>query len=339
MTTNMTYGDISPRTAAYAVMQMLVRGLPILTLEKFGQTYVVPTKSTKLAKFRRYNALALATTPLVEGVTPQGSRITVTDYTATLAQYGDFVPFTDVIEDTHEDPFLQQVTEVLGEQAAQTVEKIRFNVLKAGTNVIYGGTGTTRATVNGVVTLDLQRKATRALKRQNGMLHTSVVKSSPNFRTEPVEAAYIGLVHPDNENDIRNISGFIPCKAYGNSGANGMGGAWENEIGAVEDVRYLRSTLFTAFANAATSQGAIVSSFVSTGGSFPDVYPVLYLAKNAYGIVPLKGKDSLSIMVVNPKPAIGDPLAQQGTAGWKTFQTAVILNDAWLVRAEVLATA
>lgn len=333
MTTNMTYGDISPRTAAYAVMQMLVRGLPVLVLEKFGQTYVVPTKSTKLAKFRRYNALPLATTPLVEGVSPSGSKITVTDYTATLAQYGDFVPFTDVIEDTHEDPFLQQITEVLGEQAAQTVEKIRYNILKAGTNVVYGGTGTTRQTVNGVLTLDLQRKATRALKRQNGMYHTSIVKSTPSFRTEPVEAAYIGLIHPDSENDVRNISGFIPVKQYGS------GQGWENEIGAVEDVRYLRSTLFTAFANAATSSGAVVSSFVSSGGSFPDVYPVLFLAKNAYGIVPLKGKDSLSVMVVNPKPAIGDPLAQQGTAGWKTFQTAVILNDAWMIRAEVCATA
>jgi len=328
VTTNMTYGDISPRTAAYAVMQMLVRGLPILVLEKFGQTYVVPTKSTKIAKFRRYNALPLATTPLVEGVTPSGSKITVTDYTVTLQQFGDFVPFTDVIEDTHEDPFLQQITEVLGEQAAQTVEKIRFNVLKAGLNVYYAN-GSARTDVNTPISLSLQRKATRALKRQNGLHITSIVKSTPDFRTEPVESAFIGLVHPDLENDIRNITGFIPVKQYGSATP------WENEIGAVEDVRYLRSTLYTAFPDA----GGTAGSMISTTGSSADVYPVLYLAKNAYGIVPLKGKDSLSIMVVNPKPAIGDPLAQQGTAGWKTFQNALILNDAWIVRLECSATA
>lgn len=327
MATNMVYGDISPRTAAHAVARMLTRGVPYLVLEKFGQVYVMPTKSTKVAKFRRYNALALATTPLVEGVTPSGSKVNVTDVTATLEQYGDFVPFSDVIEDTHEDPFLQQVSDVLGEQAAQTMETIRWNILKAGTNVFYAN-GSVRTDVNTPITLALQRKCTRALKRQNAAYITSVVSSTPQFRTEPVEAAYIGLVHPDVENDIRNISGFIPTKQYGSTTP------WPNEIGAVEDVRYLRSTIFTAFADGGGAKGAMIS----TTGTNADVYPVLYVSKDAYGLVPLKGKDSMSIMVVNPKPAPGDPLGQRGTAGWKTMHTAVILNDLWLVRAEVAAT-
>lgn len=327
MATNMVYGDISPRTAAHAVAKMLTRGVPYLVLEKFGQVYVMPNKSTKVAKFRRYNALALATTPLVEGVTPAGSKVTVTDVTATLEQYGDFVPFSDVIEDTHEDPFLQQVSDVLGEQAAQTMETIRWNIIKAGTNVFYAN-GSARTDVNTPITLALQRKCTRALKRQNAAYITSVVASTPQFRTEPVEAAYIGLVHPDVENDIRNISGFIPTKQYGSTTP------WANEIGAVEDVRYLRSTIFTAFADGGGAKG----SMISTTGTSADVYPVLYVAKDAYGLVPLKGKDSMSIMVVNPKPAAGDPLGQRGTAGWKTMHTAVILNDLWLVRAEVAAT-
>lgn len=327
MATNMVYGDISPRTAAHAVARMLTRGVPYLVLEKFGQVYVMPTKSTKVAKFRRYNALALATTPLVEGVTPSGSKVNVTDVTATLEQYGDFVPFSDVIEDTHEDPFLQQVSDVLGEQAAQTMETIRWNILKAGTNVFYAN-GSVRTDVNTPITLALQRKCTRALKRQNAAYITSVVSSTPQFRTEPVEAAYIGLVHPDVENDIRNISGFIPTKQYGSTTP------WSNEIGAVEDVRYLRSTIFTAFADGGGAKGAMIS----TTGTNADVYPVLYVSKDAYGLVPLKGKDSMSIMVVNPKPAPGDPLGQRGTAGWKTMHTAVILNDLWLVRAEVAAT-
>lgn len=327
MTTNVTYGDISPRTAAFAVAKMLTRAVPVLCIEKFGQTYVLPNNRSTTAKFRRYNALALATTPLVEGVTPSGSKVTVTDVTVTLSQYGDYVPFTDVIEDTHEDPFLVQLQEVLGEQAAQTVETIRYNVLKAGTNVFYAN-GSARNQVNTPLTLALQRKCTRALKRQNAAYFTSVVSSSPDFRTEPVEAAYIGLIHPDVENDTRNITGFISVKQYHS------GSQWSNEVGAVEDVRYLRSTIFTQFADA----GAATATMVSTTGTNADVYPVLYLARDAYGIVPLKGKDALSIMIVNPKPAAGDPLAQRGTAGWKTMQNAVILNDLFMVRAEVAAT-
>ena len=329
MTTSATvYGDITPRTAAYAVKDLLKRAMPVLVLEKFGQTYVIPTKSTKVAKFRRYNALNLALVPLVEGVTPSGQKLTSTDYTATLQQYGDFVTFTDVIEDTHEDPVLQQLTEVLGEQFGQTVEVLRWNVIKAGINVYYSN-GSQRTDVNTPFALDVQRKATRSLKRQNGKHITSIVASDVEFRTEPVEAAYIGLVHPDVENDIRNTSGFIPTKQYGTVTP------WENEIGSIEDVRYVRSTLFTPYANG----GAATSTMLSTGGSVADVYPVVFLAKDSYGIVPLKGKDAVSIMIVNPKPVIGDPLGQTGTAGWKTMQTALILNDAWLVRAEVAATA
>jgi N4-gp56 family major capsid protein len=321
------YGDITPRTAAHAVVKMLTRGIPYLILEKFGQTYVMPTKSTKVAKFRRYNALSLATDPLVEGVTPVGKTVTVTDVTATLQQYGDYVTHSDVIEDTHEDPYLQQVSELLGEQSGQTVETLRYNVLKAGTNVFYAN-GSARTDVNTVLTLDLQRKCTRSLKRQNAMQFTNIVASTPAYRTEPIEAAFIGLVHTDVENDIRGMDGFIPTKQYGQTTP------WQNEIGSVEDVRYIRSTIFTAWADG----GAATSTMISTTGSVADVYPVIYLARDAYGIVPLKGKDSLSIMVVNPKPVAGDPLGQRGTAGWKTMQTTVILNDLFMARAEVAAT-
>lgn len=327
MTTPQTYGDISPRTAAYAVKEMLIRGRPILVLEKFGQTFQMPTKATKVAKFRRYEALPLATTPLQEGVTPAGKKVTVTDVTVTLEQWGDFIPFTDVIEDTHEDPYFQEIQGVLGQQAAETIETIRWNIIKAGTNVFYAN-GVARNAVNTPLTLALQRKVTRALKRQNGLHITDVVSSTPDYRTEPVEASYVGLVHPDVENDIRNIAGFVNPKQYGTMSP------WENEIGAVEDVRYVRSTIFAPFADAGGAAGAMLS----TTGVNADVYPVVFLAKNAYGIVPLKGKNSMSIMVVNPKPGIGDPLAQKGTAGWKAFQNSVILNDAWLVRAEVAAT-
>lgn len=345
MATLTQYGDISPRTAAYAVAELLKRGIPYLVLEKFGQTYPIPNNSTKVAKFRRYFlsgstgsagdgqptsafGIPLATTPLLEGVTPTGRSLANQDYTVTLQQYGDYVTITDVILDTHEDRVLQQTTEVLGEQAAQTIETTRYNVLKAGTNVFWSNGGV-RTAVNTPISLALQRQVTTGLTRQNAKPITNVVKSTPDFRTEPIEAAFIGLIHPDLETDVRNMTGFVPTKQYGTVTP------WENEIGSVERVRYLTSTIFAPFADAGGAKGAMRS----TTGTSADVYPILYLARDAYGIVPLKGKDSLTPMVVNPKPAPGDPLAQRGTVGWKAYQSTVILNDAWMARAEVAATA
>ena len=328
-TSPQVYGDITPRTAAHAVAKMLTRGVPIVMIEKFGEVYVMPNKATKVAKFRRYEALSLATTPLVEGVTPSGKKLTVTDVTATLEQYGDFVPWTDVIQDTHEDPYLQQAAEVLGEQSAQSIETVRYNVIKAGTSVQYAN-GSARTDVNTPISLTLQRACTRALKRQNAEYHTMVVGSTPDYRTEPIEAAFVALCHTDVENDIRNMDGFISTKQY-----NSATKPFANEIGSVEDVRYIRSTLFTPFADGGGAKGAMIS----TTGTSADVYPVLYIAKRAYGVVPLKGKDALTPMIVNPKPAPGDPLGQRGTIGWKTMQTCVILNDNFMVRGEVAATA
>lgn len=345
MTAVTQYGDISPRTAAYAVSELLKRGMPYLVLEKFGQVYPLPSNSTKVAKFRRYFltgatgaagdgvatsafSTPLSTTPLLEGVTPAGKKLANQDYTVTLSQYGDFATITDVIMDTHEDRVLQQMTEVLGESAAQTIETIRYNVLKAGTNVFWANGGV-RTAVNTVITLALQRSVTTALTRQNAKRITSIVRSTPAYDTEPIEAAFIGLVHPDLETDVRNMTGFIHTKQYGTVTP------WENEIGAVESVRYLQSTIFAPFADAGGAKGAMRS----TSGTSADVYPVLYLARDAYGIVPLKGKDALTPMVVNPKPAPGDPLGQRGTVGWKCMTAAVILNDCWLARLEVAATA
>lgn len=320
------YGDISPRTAAHAVAKMLAVGLPHLTIERFGQTYVMPKQATRIAKFRRYEPLALATTPLVEGVTPPGKKSVVTDVTATLDQYGDYIPFTDVIQDTHEDPYLQQISARLGEQQAQTAETVSYNVIKAGTSVQYAN-GASRVAVNTVISTGLQRRVTRTLMRQNAEMFTDIVRSTPDYATQPIEAAYIAFCHSDLDSDVRTMTGYINPKSYGTVTP------WQNEIGSVENVRYLRSTLFVPFLGA----GAADATKINTAGNV-DVYPVLYVAKDAYGIVPLKGEASSSIMVVNPKAAPGDPLGQRGTAAWKHMRTTVILNDAWMVRLEVAVT-
>lgn len=342
------YGDISPAVAAYSVVRMLDRAMPYLQIEKFGQTYPLPTASTQTAKFRRYFLtgttgsagtgsgdfyIPLATTPLVEGVTPSGSTLANQDYTATLAQYGDFVTITDVVMDTHTDPVLAQATDILGEQAALTVETTRYNVLKGGTNVFYANQVAGRGSIITSITLADQRRVTTALNRQNAKKITSVVASTADYNTKSVEAAYMAICHPDLETDIRTMSGFKPVADYGPHTS-----PMEGEIGSVEQVRYLSSTVFAPFED---EGGTAVTNGLrfTTANTAADVYPILFFARDAFGIVPLKGKSSMTPMVVNPKPQAGDPLAQRGTVGWKLYTTTVILQEAFMARLEVGATA
>lgn len=324
------YGDISQRTAAYAVKKMLTRALPFLVFEKWGQPYPMSTNSTKVAKFRRYRALPLATTPLVEGVTPTGKSLMVDDYTATLQQYGDFVGITDVVQDTHEDPVFDEAQTVIAEQAAQTIEAVRFGILKAGTNVQYANSVINRLALASALTLNDVKKVTRGFKRQNAGMVNRKIGSTANFNTESVEPGYFAVCHVDCENDIRALPGFINAKDYGTVSP------FDNEIGAVGNVRFIMSTVVEPWEDATCP--AANASFVS-GTTYARVYPILVFAKNAYGLVPLKGKDSLTPMVKNPgQPSDSDPLGQRGFVSWKAMTTAVILAEEWMARIEVLAT-
>lgn len=323
-----TYGDIGPRTAAYAAKELLKRGLPYLVIEKFGQAKALPANNSKTIKFRRYNALPNTPATITEGVTPAASSLTQTDITVTLSQYGDRITVTDVIEDTHEDPVLQEATEILGEQAAQMIEKVRFGTLKAGTNVMYAN-GTARNQVNTVLTLQTLRRAVRTLKRQNARQITSVVRSTPAFNTDAIAAAFIALVHPDCAQDIRSLASFTPAERYGSVTP------WDNELGKCEEVRFVESTIFEPFQDAGGAKGTTLS----TTGVNSDVYPILLVGKDAYGIVALKGAYAITPMVVNAKPSDSDPMAQRSHVSWKSMQGAVILNDAWMLRIEVAATA
>jgi N4-gp56 family major capsid protein len=320
------YGDITPRTAAYAAVDLLKRAMPYLCLEKFGQAKSLPGNKTQSMKFRRYNSLGLRTTPLTEGVTPTSDKLTATDITATLKQYGGLVEITDVIVDTHEDAVLQEAIAVSGEQAAKTVETLRYNVLKACTNVFYANSVAGRSSVVAVISRADQRKIVRALERQEAQQITSIVKSTPSFNTESIMPAFVGVTHVDMTSDIRSLTGFTSVADYGSKSS------WDTEIGACEDCRYIKSTIFTPYddAGSATTTGKLTAS-----GAGCDVYPVMYFGKDAYGTIALKGKYAITPIVINPTPSKSDPLGQRGSVSWKTMQTTVILNDAWMAVYEV----
>ena len=275
--------------------------------------------------------LEKATTPLVEGVTPVGKNMTYTDVQCTLQQYGDYVTLTDQIADFHEDPVLQEYVGITAEQAAQTLETLRYNVLKAGSNVFYANKVAGRDSVVTAISLADQRRVTRAFKRQNAAYITKKTASTPNYGTVAVRASYIGLVHPDLENDIRALTGFKDAVDYGASQA-----ADEFEIGTVEDVRYIRSTIFESFADAGGNKGTMVS----TSGVKADVYPIIYLAAHAAASVPLKGKNAITAPIVRNPGTISDSdkLGQRGHVGWKAYFGCVILNQLFISRLEVGAT-
>lgn len=163
---------------------------------------------------------------------------------------------------------------------------------------------------------------------------------SSTCREEGANVGYAEFVQAvksrDLESDIRDMEGFIPVEKY----ASGSG--MEGEIGSVEGVRYLTTTMMTPFEDAG---GTPLSGtdVVSTSGSVADVYPVFIFGKDAFGVTPFakaaNGASPVTPMVLNPNvPRGGDPLGQRGTIGWKLLHTAEILHDFWMIRLEVAAS-
>lgn len=331
--TGTAYGDVSPRVGIIAEVKMLEHAEPILVLQKFGDPKPQPKNKGQTVKFRRPVPFAAATTPLTEGVTPAGKKMAYQDVTVTMAQYGDFSELTDVIADTHEDPVLQDMTMLLGEQAGETFEILTWGVISGGTSVIYAN-GVARNAVNTPISLAKLRLASRSLKAQRGKKITKILAPSVNVSTKPVEAAFVVVAHTDCEADIRGLAGFKSVAEYGTRQP-----LCPEEIGSVEDFRFVLSPVLASLPNAGGAKGTMVS----TSGTSADVYPMVVLAQNAFGIVPLKGNGgpgSIVPMILNPNiPRGGDQLGQRGSAGWKSWFAAIRLNELWMTRIEVAVTA
>ena len=324
------YGDVSPRVGIIAITQFLKHAEHPIVFNKLGQVERVPKNKGQTIKWRRWVPFDPITTPLTEGVTPSSQKLAVVDVSATLGQYGNWSEITDVIQDTHEDPILQGMMQIHGQQASESFETLTYLTLRAGTNVVYAN-GSARNAVNTKVSLGKIRSAVRTLNKNKCRKKTTILAPSVNYKTQAIEAAYVAVCHTDLEPDIRDLPGFVPVSQYGSRQT-----ICPQEFGSVENVRFITTTVATPFADAGGLDGDTV---LSTTGTNADVYPILIFGEDAYGTVALKGKDAAEILVRNPgKPEKGNELGQTGSVGWKGWHVAARLNEAWMVRLEVAAT-
>ena len=328
------YGDLSPRVGLYAVAKFLLHATPVLNLEKFAMTQSVPKNVGQVIKWRRPIAFQISTDALIEGVTPAPLGMEYEDITGVLQQYGAWMGFTDVLADTHEDENLKVMTMLAGEQAALTKERILWNMMIAGTNIIYSGTATSRQTVIAPIDLNDLRLAQRTLKVAMAKPITRMVDASAKISTTPVAPAYIAVGHTNFEQDLRGISGFVPREQYSSTTAL----LSDYEIGKVEDIRFILSPHYTYFAGGGGAAGAGV---LRDAANNADVYPMVIFGQDAFAATPLKGMESAKVVVKNPQMGASyeDPLGQRGFLAWKMWYSATRLNEAYIVRIEAAVSA
>ena len=279
---------------------------PELVHDQFGQKHPIPKGSGKTVEFRKFMPLGKKTTPLEEGITPNGQSLEVTKVEATIQQYGNYVTLSDIVQLTTLDNTLVETTKLLGAQAGMTMDTITREVLNGGTNAIYAGGKEARAALDETckITVDDIYKAARFLKAQNA---------------PKIDGSYVAIIHPDVAYDLMRDDEWTEVHKY-----SATTEIFNGEIGKIAGVRFVETTEAKIFAD--------------EGKDSRDVYSTLVLGANAYGVTELEGGGLRHIVKQLGSGGTSDPLDQRGTAGWKSTKVAERLVENYMTRIESCST-
>lgn len=320
--------SIQQRVDLYAVPKALINAQPWLMLEKLGSRTDLPKNKGENITWQRMVPFEVTTDELVEGVTPAPLNFQKEDVTNRIRQFGAHVAITDKMQDLHSDVKLTDISTELVKRAATQKELLTWEAIRGGTQNIFSGTATTRATVADIITLDEVRKATNVLANNHGEFLTSMIGGSQNQATEPVQPSYVAVGHRDQDGDLRDMDKFVESHKYG--GPNAVLNKYE--IGSCEGIRFCLTPHLEPFFGAGATATATERS---RDGVDLDVYSTVVMAQNFFGITNLAGAGNVK---VNVRPAGEvtqvDPLGQRGFASYIFYYCVTRLNERWGVRIE-----
>lgn len=305
--------DLSVEMKTYYSDYLIDLAEPELVHDQFAQKHPIPKNGGKTIEFRQFDPLPELTTPITEGVTPDGQSLSAKGLTATVSQYGGYVTLSDMIMLTAIDNNLVQATKLCASQAGRTLDTITREVLAAGTNVQYTGGKSSRATLTAtdVLTVDDVKKAVRFLETQDA---------------PKINGYYVGIIHPYAKYDLIKDPDWKKPHEYRDTE-----NIYQNEIGELYGVRFVQSSRAKVFKEAGATP--------SGGTKGVDVYATLIMGADAYGVTEITGGGLQHIVKPLGSAGTADPLDQRGTCGWKATKVAKILVPQYLVRVESGATA
>lgn len=283
---------------------LLTRTVPKLVHAKFGQRKRIPAHGGRIIEFRKFSGLAVATTPLTEGVLFTSLKdLTVTATTATVSQYGDAVGFSDLVSTSTIDPLLTESSEILGEQAGETIDEVVRDVIAAGTTVVFVTPRTSRITIGAADTITPADVAKLALQMEIN-------------RARKIDGAWQAITHPRVIYDLIRTQEWRDAQNYHQTGK-----IFTGEVGMLYGVKFWTSDKAKLFADAGV-------------GATVDVYTVLVFGQEAFGIVDLAGHNLQTVFQPLGSAGTADPLKVNSTMGWKATFGVKRLQELFMLRYE-----
>ena len=192
-------------------------------------------------------------------------------------------------------PLDRPTANVLGQNAADSIDAIVSTELYAGTNVSYSNSVAARVNLTGLAATSLNSKDFRYAR--NRLRRNKVPK---------INGRYVSVLHPDALYDLRAETGGIGWRdAMIGGSETGITKLFTDEIGMYEGF----STIENANAPILTNLGS---------GSVVDVYPTLFMGERALakGYSSVEGYGPQPITVIRPPI---DKLLRFPSYGWKHY--------------------
>jgi len=319
---------------------------------------LIKNGGSSAVKWERINNLTAVTTALGEVVGTSAflfgrSLVTPTysSVTATAAKYGNAIQVTEEVDLFNVNTKAARLMDTIGANAGEslnTIAKAEYdNAAAANTrfaNNAAGGAANTSNVASKIATTDLQF-AVNKLNVNAAMPFTPMATGSRNIGTNPIRASYYGICHVDVEEDVRNITGFVPVETYG-----GYTETMPFEFGHVNGIRWASTQVATIQLSAGKKTA---TGFRGSSNILNDVYSTYVYGREAIGTVGLGNMHaSNSYEMYNPKypPAVevifkpvgsagaGDPYNEIASLAWKSWFVAKILNSNWLIKIKNLAS-
>jgi N4-gp56 family major capsid protein len=205
--------------------------------------------------FSLYNDLAAATSALSEATDPDAVALSdVSTTSVTLAEYGNASLVTRKLQLFSLSDVDPAVADIIAYNMADSLDKLAMETLRQGTNVIYGGTVTSTATVSSADTLT------------SAKIRRAVAKLRSNKAVPRQGSLYWCGIHPEVSHDLRAETGSVGWRDIHAQTDSAQGNLWAGTIGTYEGAFFVETPRMYEKAEGA-NQSTFTTTTAATGAS------------------------------------------------------------------------
>ena len=205
--------------------------------------------------FSLYNDLSAATSTLGETTDPDAVALSNVDtVSVTLAEYGNAALVTRKLQLFSLSDVDPAVADIIAFNMADSLDVVAQSALRQGTNVIYGGTRTSTATVTASDTVD------------SADIRKVVAKLRSNKAVPRSGSLYWVGIHPEVSHDLRAESGSIGWRDTHQHTDASLGNLFAGTIGTYEGAFFVENArMFSAKSGA--NQSTLATTTVTVAGT------------------------------------------------------------------------